>query len=304
MLHSNVFLFSACVLIWGSTWIAITFQTGEVDLMVSVSLRFAIAALILGVWCKLRGISLHIEKSQHKYLITAGIFLYCLDYSFLYAAEQHMISALLAVLSSSVIYFNVVLRRLILKKPIRLEVVIGATLGLIGIGLIFAPEFEQLSANDGIMLGLLFATASFLSAAAGNITSERILDKKTDVVPMNFWCMSYGVACTSTVAKISGASFALPSNYEYFASLLYLAVFGSVLAFGSYMKLLKQIGSDKAAYVVLVYPIVALAISTFFEDYTWSQYSAIGVLFVIFGNAVAMGKANRFALRIYKRLSV
>ncbi len=261
--------------------------------MVSVALRFAIAAALLALWCVIRSISLKIPKRQHKYLFAAGVFLYCLDYSFLYAAEQHMISALLAVLSSSVIYFNVVLRRILLGKPIRVEVVIGATLGLLGIGLIFAPEFEQLSLSAGISIGLVFAGASFFSAAMGNIVSERILDRQTDVIPMNFWTMTYGVSCTTLVAFLSGASFALPSEPSYFYSLIYLAVFGSVLAFGSYMKLLKQIGSDRAAYVVLVYPIVALAISTFFEGYVWTSYSMIGVIFVIIGNAVAMGKANR-----------
>ncbi|MFC4699235.1 DMT family transporter [Glaciecola siphonariae] len=297
MLNSNVFLFSTCVLIWGSTWIAITFQTGETPVMVSVALRFAIAAVLLGIWCKIRSISLRIAPGQHKYLFAAGVFLYCMDYSFLYAAEQHMISALLAVLSSSVIYFNVVLRRIILGKAIRLEVIIGATIGLLGIALIFAPEFEKMSLTEGISLGLLFATASFLSAAFGNITSERILDRQTGVIPMNFWAMSYGVACTSLIALFSGMEFSLPDQPSYYYSLVYLSVFGSVLAFGSYMKLLKQIGSDKAAYVVLVYPVVALIISTFFEAYLWTQYSIVGVVFVIIGNAVAMGKANRLLSR-------
>ena len=265
--------------------------------MVSVALRFAIAASLLGIWCIIRSISLKIEASQHKYLVAAGLLFYCLDYSFLYAAEQHMISALLAVLSSSVIYFNVVLRRIILGKAIRPEVVIGATFGLVGIALIFAPELEKLSLDAGIALGLVFATASFLSAALGNITSERILDRKTEVIPMNFWCMTYGVICTTSVAFLSSADFTLPSTPSYYYALIYLAVFGSVLAFGSYMKLLKQIGSDRAAYVVLVYPIVALGISTFFEGYTWTVYSVFGVVLVLKGNAIAMGKANRFLTR-------
>jgi drug/metabolite transporter (DMT)-like permease len=69
------------------------------------------------------------------------------------------------------------------------------------------------------------------------------------------------------------------------------------LAFGSYMKLLKQIGADKAAYVVLVYPIVALVISTFFEGYTWSWLSVLGVAVVLVGNAIAMGKVPIFMRR-------
>ena len=278
---------------WGSTWIAITYQLGETHVMVSVALRFAIAAFIIGCICAYRNISLRIDIAQHKWFFLAGVFLYTLDYSFLYAAQEHMISALLAVLSSSVIYFNVVLRRVVLGIPMRIEVVLGATIGLLGIIMIFLPEFEAFSLQQGIVVGLMFATVSFLSAACGNITCERILSGGVRVLQLNFWSMTYGVIVTSVVALLSGASFSLPSTVSYYASMLYLSVFGSVIAFGAYMRLVKQIGSDKSAYVVLVYPIVALVISTFFEGYRWTTIAVLGVIIVLIGNAVAMGKLNK-----------
>ena len=107
---------------------------------------------------------------------------------------------------------------------------------------------------------------------------------------MNFYAMTYGLVFLYGSALVSGQSFALPQRVDFYVALLYLGVFGSVLAFGSYMKLLQQIGSDKAAYVVLVYPIVALIISTFFEGYRWTLLAGIGVAVVLFGNAIAMGK--------------
>ena len=265
--------------------------------MLSVAMRFALAALIIACWCLLKGITLRVPFVQHKWFLAAGVFLYTLDYSFLYAAQQHMISALLAVLSSSVIYFNVVLRRLVMGVPMRLEVVVGATIGLIGIILIFLPEFATFSVQQGIVIGLMFATGSFLSAACGNVVSEKILSGPTRVLQMNFWAMTYGVIVTSSIALLSGATFTWPSDSSYYFSLLYLSVFGSVIAFGAYMRLLKQIGSDKAAYVVLVYPIVALLISTVFEGYKWTIAAVIGAVVVLVGNAIAMGKLNNM-LRI------
>lgn len=267
--------------------------------MVSVAVRFAIAAVIIGIWCWLNKISLVLPRRQHKWVALAGLFLYTLDYSFLYAAQHHMISALLAVLSSSVIYFNVILRRIVMKKPIRMEVVCGATVGLIGIVLIFLPEFAKLNLHQSIVVGLMFASGSFFCAAMGNVLSEKILDGPTSVLQLNFWGMSYGVVFTSIVSLLSGASFVLPSNANYYYALIYLAVFGSVLAFGAYMKLLTQIGADKSAYVVLVYPVVALIISTFFEGYQWTIAAIVGVLSVLVGNAIAMGKLN-FVFSQYK----
>lgn len=294
LFSSNVFLFCICALVWGSTWIALTFQVHEMHVMLSVGLRFALAACLIGLWCLFSKVTLRLPLKEHKWIAVAGIFFYTLDYSFLYAAQQHMISALLAVLSSTVIYFNVVLRRVIMGKPMRADVVLGATVGLLGIIMIFLPEFAAFSVQQGIVVGLMLACASFFSAAVGNVVSEKVLSGNVRVLQMNFWAMSYGVIFTLFIAFASGASMELPSAPSYYISLLYLAVFGSVIAFGAYMRLLKQIGADKSAYVVLVYPIVALGISTIFEGYIWSLTAIIGVVVVLFGNAIAMGKLNGF----------
>lgn len=292
----NAILFTICTLIWGSTWIAINFQIDAVAPIVAVAWRFTIAAMCLGAWCLLTKRSFAVPLSVHKRAALAGLFLYCMDYTFLYAAQQYIVSALLAVLSSSVIYFTVLLRWLCLKKPIRIEVVVGASFGLVGIFLIFWPEFANMTAQQGLALGLLFALGSFLSASVGNILSESILDKGTPVVQMNFYAMSYALVFLYGSALLSGTSFTPPSQPDFYIALLYLAIFGSVFAFGAYMTLLKRIGSDKSTYVVLLYPIVALVISTVFESYKWTAYAIAGVVIVMLGNAIAMNKLPlRFA---------
>lgn len=287
---SNTRLFSVVVLIWGSTWLAITFQFGEVDPTLSVAFRFCLAALILGAYCLLKKLSLRLPLHLHFKMAVAGLCLYALDYTLLYHSQQYILSAIVAVMSSSMVYINVVLRRVLLKKPMRREVVIGATCGMFGIALIFMPEFGKIKADQLLLLGIGLAFLSFFCAGLGNVLSERILDHGTPVVQMNFWAMSYGVAFILIFALTQNIEWQIPRNPHYYFSLLYLSLFGSVLAFGAYMKLLKQMGSDKSAYVVLVYPIVALILSTLFEDYQWHIEAVIGVAVVLIGNGIAMGK--------------
>ena len=289
----NALLFVVCVLIWGSTWIGITFQVGHVEPVVAVAWRFSIAVVCIGLWMLITRRSFRMPAQMHLKALCVGLILYTLDYSFLYAAQQHIVSALLAVFSSSVIYFTVLFRRVFLNKPLRTEVIIGATFGLVGIVLIFSPEFAQMTAQQGLMLGLLFALASFVCAAIGNILSENMLDEGVPVMQMNFYSMGYGLFFMYGYGAFTRASFTYPESTEFTLALLYLALFGSVFAFGAYMKLLQRIGSDKSTYVVLVYPIVALGLSTLFEGYQWTIAAAIGVILVLFGNAIAMGKLNR-----------
>ena len=294
---SNGVLFAICTLIWGSTWIAITYQIGHTAETLAVAWRYTLAALCLGLFCMVRGLPFKLPLHIHIKMAGVGFFLYCLNYTLLYMAQAHIISALLALMSSSIIYFNVVLRRWWLKQPIRLEVVVGATFGLAGIICLFVPEFSKVSMDAALAAGLSIAFVSFFSASIGNVISERILTSGTPVIQMNFYAMSYAMMMLYVTAWHTNDTLVIPTAPEFYISLLYLAIFGSVLAFGSYMKLLKQIGADKAAYVVLVYPIVALVISTFFEGYTWSWLSVLGVVVVLVGNAIAMGKVPIFMRR-------
>lgn len=287
---TNTQLFAVVVLIWGSTWLAITFQFGEVDPILSVGFRFLFAAVMLGLYCRIKSLDLNLPAHLHVKMAVAGLCLYTLDYTLLYHAQQYIISAIVAVMSSCMVYINVVLRRILLKKPIRLEVLIGASFGMLGIALIFLPEFEKIKADQLLLIGIGFALMSFFFASFGNVISERILDHGTPVIQMNFWAMSYGVVAIFAVALFKGVEWHIPTAPSYYFSMFYLSVFGSVLAFGAYMKLVKQMGSDKSAYVVLVYPIVALILSTLFEGYVWHIEALIGVVVVLLGNGIAMGK--------------
>jgi len=294
---NNATLFTLCCLIWGSTWIAITYQIGHTSETFAIALRYLLASLCLGAYCLLKRLPLALPTHIHVKMAGVGLFLYSLNYTLLYMAQAHIISALLALMSSCIIYINVVLRRWWLKEPIRKEVVIGATFGLTGIVCLFVPEFSKVSMDAALALGLGIAFVSFFCASVGNVISERILTSGTPVIQMNFYAMSYAMVLLFITSLLTPGHIVIPTSSSFYLSLIYLALFGSVFAFGAYMKLLKQMGADKAAYVVLVYPMVALVISTFFEGYQWTLLSVVGVIVVLVGNAIAMGKVPYFMRR-------
>lgn len=297
---SNGVLFMVCALIWGTTWYAITFQYGQISPMYSVGMRFALAATLLGAWCLYHKLSLRLPAKTHLTMMGVGCSLYTLDYVFLYFGQQYIVSGVLAVLSASVVYFTVFLRTLVLRKPLRIEVLIGASISVVGLYWLFAPEMTDVAVGDGLKLGLLLAAISFFFAAVGNVLSETGLDENTPVVQFNFFAMSYSLIFTFGYAIISGQPFSLPDNSAYWISLLYLSLFGSVFAFGAYMKLVKNMGADKSSNVILVYPVVALCISTLFEDYQWSVLALAGIFLIMLGNSIAMGKLKLSHLSFLK----
>ncbi|MCJ7499798.1 EamA family transporter, partial [bacterium] len=256
----NLLFYAGVILIWGTTWFAILFQLGEVDPLVSIIYRFAIAAVILMIYCLASGKRMRFPLRDHLFMALMGVFLFALNYWLFYVAELYLASGLVAVVFSTMVIWNILFGAFFIGTPIRPKVVLGSVLGLTGIVLVFWPELVSFKLSDKGVLGLLLSLAATVSASLGNITSARNQMGGIPVVQANAWGMTYGTTFMIIVALLTGKEFTFQATVPYISSLLYLAVFGSVFAFGMYLTLIGRIGADRAAYTTLLFPIVALAL--------------------------------------------
>src|SRR5271167_1669901 len=142
-------LFAVCMLIWGSTWLAITFQLGVVAPEPSVAYRFALAALLLAAWCLATGRSLRFALSQHPWFAAQGILLFGLNYLCVYQAELRIASGLVALLFSLIVFLNLLGVRIFFATPINPRTLLGAMVGVSGVTLLF---WRELGNSDGGML--------------------------------------------------------------------------------------------------------------------------------------------------------
>lgn len=298
----NILLFITASVIWGSTWLVITFQLGEVHPLLSVAYRFALASVILlgFVAWKKRFQTLPIRI--HGFLALQGICLFGLNYWAVYQGENYITSALAAVISTSIIYLNILFSWLLLKKPIKKEVVFGALIGFLGIFLLFLPELEDSELSEFAYLGIALVFVGSVLASLGNITSAYTQSKQVPVTLANALSMSYATVFLFALIFIMDIPLTIDMSFKYLSSLVYLAVFGSVIAFWAYLTLVGNIGADKAGYAVLVYPAIALILSAMFEGFEWQLQTIIGLGLIVFGNLIAMNKWRSIgtALRIAK----
>lgn len=300
MLTHSVSLYFAAVFIWGSTWYAIKFQLGAVPPELSVAYRFTLAALILFAWCLLRGLPLRFGRREHLWMALQGLMLFCLNYLIFYWATAELTSGLIAVIFSTIVLMNIVNSALFFRKPVNTTMVVGACIGLLGITLVFWPEVANLQHNGGALKGLVLSLLGTFIASLGNIISARNQRQRLPVIQSNAFGMAYGALILFLYALFQGVAFVYDPSMAYNLSLLYLALFGSVLAFGSYLTLLGRIGPEKAAYATVLFPLVALGISTLFENYHWSLMAAAGVVLVVAGNVLII-MPRRLLLRLVGR---
>lgn len=292
MKPSNLFLFLVPSLIWGSTWYAIKFQIGSTDPILSVGYRFILAAGIMLIYAGIARRSLRFKLRDHLFMALQGGCLFGLNYWLVYLAEEHLTSGLVAVIFAGLIFMNVFLGALFLGAPVRKNVLLGGVVGMIGIVLIFKNELSVFSLSDKNFLAFVFALGSMVLASCGNILSARNQRNKIPVIQTNAFGMLYGAVIVLCIAYFSGKQFTLETSPSYLISLLYLAVFGSVVAFSAYLSLLGKIGPDKAGYISLVMPVIALLISTVMEGYQWTIHGFLGLLLILGGILIALQKKN------------
>ena len=288
MLTHSITLYLATVLIWGSTFYAIKFQLGDVPEMWSIAYRFGLAALLLWFWCLWRKLPLTFSRRQHGWMALQGLFLFCLNYLLIYLATSNLTSGLIAVVFSSIVLMNILNGALFFGRPIEIKTLLGALLGILGIAFVFWPELAGLESNSSAFLGLVLSIAGTYIASLGNMLSSKNQQQHLPVVQSNVFGMSYGALMMAILAMVQGIMPVFDTSLSFNLSLLYLSLFGSVLAFGAYLTLVGRIGPAKAAYTMVLFPIVALGISTIFENYHWSWFALIGVCIVALGNLIIL----------------
>lgn len=285
---SNLGLYAVAVLIWGSTWLVIKFQLGVVPPLVSVAWRFALASMMLLAYCFLRRRPLRFGARDHVWIALQGVLLFGINYAGVYLAEQYLTSGLVAVVFSLVVSMNALGMRLFFGQPIRPLTIVAALVGVAGVALVFWPEMMQLSNSSDQYRGVAIAVGATAVASLGNVVATRIHRRELPVLQVNGWSMLYGALFVAVVGFASGERFAFDFSWPYIASLVYLSLFGSAVAFGAYLTLMRRIGADRASYTAVAIPVVALLLSTAFEHLRWHPATFIGVALCVAGTVLML----------------
>ena len=281
-------LYAAVVLIWGCTWYAIELQLGVVAPEISLFYRFGLAAICLFLYALVTRCPLRLSWRNHGYVALQGVFLFSVNYWLIYLGTRYLTSGLVAVLFTSLIYMNLVNARLIFGFPIERRVLVAATAGMLGVVLLFLPEIRSTTGDASLLQGTLLVLGATCLASIGNMAALRNTSSGLPVVTVNAWAMSYGTIGFAVIAWVSGAELRFDPSWPYVASLLYLAVAGSAVAFGLYLALIRRIGAARAAYTSVLVPVVALIVSTIFEGYRWTLPAVAGLVVLLAGNVLAL----------------
>lgn len=283
-------LYALTVLIWGSTWLAIYFQLGEVPVNVSVFYRFALAAILLLPWMWLTGKLQKTDASDHKFMVLQGACLFSLNFICFYNATQYITSGLVAVVFSLATIYNAINNSVFWKESIPPKVILAGVIGTTGLILLFLPELLGENSNKGvstdILKGLLLAALGTYFFSLGNMISKRHSLKGIKPLTTNAYAMAYGAIILIGILIVTGQPLVMDTSPQYLGALVYLSVFGSIIGFTAYLTLVARLGANKAAYATVMFPVVALLLSSWFESYQWQVTSFVGLGLTMIGNVI------------------
>ena len=287
---NNLILFTATLFCWSPTWYLIKFQLGYVDPLVSVFYRFVSASLIIFVYLIIKRKSLKFSFNRHIWFLFFGTCLYSVNYVFFYTSNTYLVSAFPAIVFSTVVIMNILGEWFYFKKKPTTNTLIGATIGMIGIIIIFNEEIFNFSLNNGTHIGLFLALLGTFCASTGNMVHQRNLNNNFPLIQTIAFAMLYGSLITLLITQLNNTELLFEFTFRYIASLAYLSVFGSIFAFIFYLKLLEKVGPGRAGYVGVVMPVIALLISTIFENLKWQIDLIIGLPILLVGAVLVINQ--------------
>ena len=239
---SVIALYVSIVLIWGSTWLAISFQIGVVPAEVSVGYRFGIAASVLYLFALMSRRPLRLPADAYPMVLLQGSLLFCLNYFFVYYGTTYLTTGLVAVLFSTIILANAIFEKVFFRAPLEKRLLLAGLFGMTGISMIFWPEIAELSLRDGTVVGIAMILIAVIIASLGNMTAVVNTRRSLPIIAVNAHGMAFASVLSLSIAALLGRDFIFDASTGYVVSLLYLAVFGSSIAFGCYLVLIRLVG--------------------------------------------------------------
>jgi drug/metabolite transporter (DMT)-like permease len=277
-------LFATAALIWGSTFWAITLELGDVPPSVSVVYRFGLAAAVLFIACATRRDKLLLPWRAQRWMLLQGFLTFGVSYVCTYNAEQFVVSALVAVLFALMVFWTPICARMTLGSPISHRTWSAGAGAIAGVTMLFwqsiGAALHDLSHGGAgsFLFGAVLAVIASIASSAGSVVVTKVREESSNLILTMAWSMMWGALFVAAFSLATGQQFVLPSRASYFGGLLYLSLFGSVIAFFAYFTLIDRIGSQKAVYTAVISPVVSVLLSIRLEHFRPGLVEWLGIV--------------------------
>jgi drug/metabolite transporter (DMT)-like permease len=280
-------------IIWGSTWIVIRGQLGPVSPFWSVTYRFVIAAVAMALIAAFKREDFRLGRGGIVAALVLGFTQFCVNYNAVYLAERHITSGVVATVFALLLIPATLMGWAFLGQRPTMRFVWSSLVAVAGMILLFAHELREHGASAAqIVSGIALTLVGMLGASTANVLQARPEVRRFPLFSMLAWSMAAGALIDGAIAWFMAGPPVFDPRPEYWIGLVYLSLAASVLTFSLYYPVVRKIGPAKAAYSSVVVPIIAMALSTWFENYRWTPTAALGAALALGGMVGALSRSR------------
>ena len=274
--------------IWGSTWFVITGQISDVPAAWGVFYRFMLATPALFALAVVMGNRLRLNRPEHLLALGVGIAQFSGNFLFVYHAEQHITSGIVAVMFALLMVPNALFARVFIGERVQGGFIGGSLVAIAGVAMLLVHEWNAAPLGGDVGLGIVLAVGGMLAASIANVVQANPTGRGVPMVSLLAWAMLYGTGFDLVYAFATEGAPQVPSGWQFWAGTAYLAIIGSVVTFPLHYNLVREIGAGKTAYNGIVTVCVAMGLSTMFEGFAWDALSVGGMALALLGMGLAL----------------
>lgn len=254
----------------------------------AVAWRLIVAAAVLQVALRVAGRHPGTRPRDLPFVALQGLAMFSANNLVLYEAVRYIASGLVALVMASVIPLNAVGFRVFYRAAFQRGVLAGAPIASVGLALVFLPEWDTL-ARAGAWKGVALGVVGSVIVAAGNMAAVRNARAGVPTFPLIADGLVFAIPLAVGACYVQGVGMPFPLDVAWISALTYQVLGLSIVSFWCYLTLQARIGPDRAAFVLVLVPVIALGFSSVLEGYVWTLPAIIGVALVAAGNVLALG---------------
>ncbi len=279
--------------IWGSTWFVITGQISDVPAAWGVFFRFMLATPALFALAVVMGNRLKLNRPEHLLALGVGIAQFSGNFLFVYNAESHITSGIVAVMFALLMVPNAIFAKVFIGEKVQSGFIGGSLVAIAGVSLLLVHEWNAAPLGGNVGLGIVLAIGGMLAASIANVVQANPTGRGVPMVSFLAWAMLYGTVFDFFYAFVTLGPPQVPTAWQFWAGTAYLAIIGSVVTFPLHYNLVREIGAGRTAYNGIVTVCVAMLLSTLFEDFRWTWLAASGMALALLGMGLALRSKQR-----------
>jgi drug/metabolite transporter (DMT)-like permease len=257
--------FISTALLWGGGALMTAFQVGSVPAPVSVGYRMTLVGIAMLGASAVAGSRLRLAREDVVWVVLQGVLFFGLAFIAFYMATRFIPSGVAALILSMFAVFAALMARAFLGVALSGRVVLGLLCGILGLAIVVGPDLPRMLGESRVIVGSAWALLAALATGGGTVIAARNQRRQVPLLAVMSWGACTGAIVAFAWSLAAGLPFRFDSSLRYVGSLAYLALFASGAAFALYFDLVRRIGPARTAYTLAVVPVIALALSAFFE---------------------------------------